>query len=322
MWVNREVNIPDALVTAQHDGNLVVFAGAGISMGPPSSLPDFESLAIDIAGGGIALGQHEPLDRFLGRVQSRGTDIQARARMILDNPHSRPKDLHRELCRLFRSAHDFRLITTNFDRHLTEVLREEYHDPPTTYYAPALPLGYSFAGLVYLHGAIEQQRQQLILSDADFGRAYLTDGWATRFLYEVFRTYSVLFVGYSHRDPVISYIARSLLPGSSERFALVSSEDDGQWEYLGIRPIRYPLRRDPDPHAALGEAVSGWVQLRRMGVFDHQHHIRQLVRLPPPVEANEVDYLIAVFQDPVRLRFFVAEATGREWIDWVATGLS
>ena len=38
--------------------------------------------------------------------------------------------------------------------------------------------------------------------------AYFTDGWATRFLTEVFANYTVLFIGYSVNDPV-AYISRT-----------------------------------------------------------------------------------------------------------------
>ena len=44
---------------------------------------------------------------------------------------------------------------------------------------------------------------KLVLTDRDFGLGYLADGWATRFLMEMFREFAVLFVGYSHSDPVI-----------------------------------------------------------------------------------------------------------------------
>ena len=39
MWVNPDVNMPQTLITAQREGSLVVFAGAGVSMGAPSNLP-------------------------------------------------------------------------------------------------------------------------------------------------------------------------------------------------------------------------------------------------------------------------------------------
>ena len=41
----------------------------------------------------------------------------------------------------------------------------------------------------------------MVLTDKDFGRAYLTEGWARRFIQDLFLKFTVLFVGYSHNDP-------------------------------------------------------------------------------------------------------------------------
>jgi hypothetical protein len=49
-----------------------------------------------------------------------------------------------------------------------------------------------------LHGAVERERSHLIVTDRDFGQAYLADAWATPFLMTMFEAYVVLFVGYSH----------------------------------------------------------------------------------------------------------------------------
>lgn len=38
------IDIPDELLEAQEEGKLVIFAGAGVSMGDPSNLPDFKGL--------------------------------------------------------------------------------------------------------------------------------------------------------------------------------------------------------------------------------------------------------------------------------------
>ena len=65
-----EINFPKSLLNALRDGELVVFAGAGVSMGPPACLPSFAALAGIIAQGtGQALQDGEPTDRFLGRLQ-------------------------------------------------------------------------------------------------------------------------------------------------------------------------------------------------------------------------------------------------------------
>lgn len=53
MWINRDVDLPQALVAAQREGRLVIFAGAGVSMGPPANLPSLKDLAVQIAGGAL-----------------------------------------------------------------------------------------------------------------------------------------------------------------------------------------------------------------------------------------------------------------------------
>ncbi len=65
--------------------------------------------------------------------------------------------------------------------------------------------------MVYLHGRLDQEHHRLIVTDEDFGKAYLTDAWAARFLDRMFGEYPVLFfVGYSHNDTIMKYLARGL----------------------------------------------------------------------------------------------------------------
>lgn len=82
-------------------------------------------------------------------------------------------------------------------------------------YAPYLPVPRAtWQGIVHLHGgcgdANDGNHDNLTFTAADFGRAYLTEGWAARFLTELFlRTRAILFVGYSVSDPVIKYIVEA-----------------------------------------------------------------------------------------------------------------
>ena len=70
------VDFPDPLLNALRDGRLVVFAGAGVSMGPPANLPGFHELARQIAEGtGLTIEKDEPEDRFLGQLKAAGTDV-------------------------------------------------------------------------------------------------------------------------------------------------------------------------------------------------------------------------------------------------------
>ena len=313
MWINREVNIPESLISAQREGRLVVFAGAGISMGSPSNLPSFAGLAERIAAGALPRGRDEPLDRYLGRLERNGTNIDARARAIIGDPDSKPRRLHREILELFGSADAVRVVTTNFDSHLTTAAREAYGDAVGLYYAPALPLGNEFKGIVYLHGSIERP-EPLVLSDRSFGRAYLTDWWATRMLTEVFRSFVVLFVGYSHSDVVMQYLARSVV--AEARFSMTVGDQDEHWEYLGIEPVHFPLRPDPEPFSALEDALQAWTTVARMGVFDHERRIADIVQSPPPLDVENADYIEAAVREPVRLRLFVKHARMIEWLRW------
>ena len=82
MWVNPDVNMPQTLITAQREGSLVVFAGAGVSMGNPSNLPGYDELADAIATGSVTRQPQEPSDRFLGRAEQQGVDVQGSCRHV------------------------------------------------------------------------------------------------------------------------------------------------------------------------------------------------------------------------------------------------
>jgi hypothetical protein len=315
MWINQDVDLPQELVTAQRDGHLVIFAGAGVSMGPPSNLPAFDALATDIAERVTARKDGESLDAFLGRVEQHGVNVQTRARALIDLPTSTPRALHHLIVNLFKAEDAVRLVTTNFDRHFTAAVRAKYANAEV-FTAPALPLGRECSGLIYLHGAVEKPRSHLVLTDGDFGRAYLADGWATRFLMEMFREFSVLFVGYSHQDPVMRYLARSFVGGTS-RFALTEPRLDDHWRNLAITPVHFPLRPEPNRYSAIDDALESWSKKARMGAFDHQVQISQVVDAPPPLDPETADYLRLVLASRVTLSFFTAAATRVEWFTWV-----
>jgi SIR2-like domain len=62
---------------------------------------------------------------------------------------------------------------------------------------------------VHLHGRIgehDPDHRDLVLTTRDFGNAYLRHGWAARFVVEMFREFTVLFIGYSLSDPVMRYL--------------------------------------------------------------------------------------------------------------------
>ena len=229
-------------------------------------------------------------------------------------PNSEPRALHGHIVDLFASDSQLRIVTTNFDRHFTTVATRKY-PRRDVFVGPALPLGSDFSGIVYLHGAVDNPRSHLVLTDRDFGRAYLADGWATRFLVDMFRAYTVLFIGYSHEDPVMKYLARSFI-GGVKRFALTLHDKADHWANLGITPVRFNLRPDPDRYGGIDDGIRQWVVRANMGAFDHKASIERLAANPPPIDPEEIDYLRSVFDDPVNLKFFVDTAERPEWLSW------
>ncbi|MYG80951.1 MAG: hypothetical protein F4187_03890, partial [Gemmatimonadetes bacterium] len=207
LMTSSPIRFPERLRDALRDGRLVVFAGAGVSMGKPASLPDFSTLADSIAADtGVDRRNQESDDAFLGRLHHQGVQVhEIAARQLQTNRCGEtpaPTDLHRDLLRLYPNSGAVRIVTTNFDRLFDTAAQAVFPGTPELFRAPALPLGRSFNGIVHVHGRLDRPHE-LVLTDADFGRAYLIDGWARRFLVELFRSFTVMFVGYSHDDTVM-----------------------------------------------------------------------------------------------------------------------
>lgn len=318
MWVTPLVELPDELLAAQRERKLVVFVGAGASMAPPSNLPNFEKLTLQIVAESSApIEDRKDYDFWLGELERRGIEVHRRVQAITGNDHSTPTVLHYAIANLFESATDVRVVTTNYDRHLSTVLRERFNGAVEEFRAPALPLGWDFNGLVYLHGSVTQRPNQLVVTDRDFGRAYLVDAWAARFLEAMFHhDYVVLFVGYSHDDTVMNYLSRGLR-GPGHRYAFTKEEQATRWQQREIRPIVYPA--EGDDHSAIPDALSRWAHLAGMGLLDHQQRVAELLSGDGPLDPPADSYLRACIADPQRVGFFCDAATDLRWVAWVET---
>ena len=310
------IDFPDSLLNALRDGSLVVFAGAGVSMGEPASLPDFKALAKAVARGtGQDLDEGESEDRFLGRLDDQGKSVHEIAAQTLIGGHPQPTQLHTDLLRLYPANQPVRLVTTNFDMLFEQAAEEVFGSKPEIFGAPALPLGSDFNGIVHLHGAVDRA-VGMVLTDRDFGRAYLAEGWALRFVLDLFSSYTVLFVGYSHSDVVMTYLARGLTPAKGQRFALTNDPDDDSWKTLGIEPVVY-TSSSPDDHLELYKGVNGLANHISRGILDWQREIREIANGPPPLDEEPMGIIQDSLSDPVRTRFFTETASHPEWIDWL-----
>jgi hypothetical protein len=307
------VDVPEELLAAARTGRMVIFVGAGASRDAPSNLPDFKQLTSNIATESaipFEPGELDWPDRLLGRIAHADVDVHSRVRSHIDVPESVPNALHAAIVALALATKAPRIVTTNYDSHLRTELQEA-GQPWPEYTAPALPMGDDFEGLVYLHGSLRQESRHLVVTDADFGRAYLRDAWAARFLERMFANYTVLFVGYSHGDIVMQYLARSLGPRSN-RFVMTRTPDASDWRRLGIHPVGYST------HESLPEAIGRWARLLSMRLLDHRQRIGQLVSAPPSEVPEEKSYLVSVFEREETVRIFTDLARGAEWLAWTA----
>ncbi|MDM5155294.1 DUF4020 domain-containing protein [Bacillus sp. DX1.1] len=315
MWITSEVEIPDELFDNLEQGKLVLFVGAGVSMKGKSNLPNFDDLVDEIAEAVYVEKREitEPHDYYLGKV-AKTKDVHQVAQDLVDLKNSKPNPLHYAIPRLFSNDIDVRIVTTNFDQHFTTVIGEMDRDI-NIYYAPALPTGRAFKGLAYIHGNVEQEKENLILTDGDFGRAYLTEGWARRFLVDLFSNYTVLFIGYSHNDPVMKYLATGL-PPSTRRYAFVAQgENTYHWEHLGVRPIVYPNKMNN--HQSLVKAVKRWAELMGDNYITKRMRIRDIVTVPPSVEQEQLSYIKQSVKKIETLRYFIEFAADYEWVEWL-----
>lgn len=317
----RNANIPDELHSALTAGELVLFVGAGASRAQPSSLPDFKTLARDIVSAAQAGDQIRDVDQklkqpdtLLGELDDRGVAVHALVTEQLAPPGSVPNALHHAVVRLAAASPAIRIVTTNYDRHLSTAAVEAGHEIQE-YLAPALPMGDDFDGIVYLHGSLNQEPRRLVLTDRDFGRAYLGDAWAARFLERMYAKYTVLFIGYSHGDVVLRYLARGLRERDG-RYVLTHAPASSDWRPLGLHAIGY--EPSDDQHSELPRIVDRWADLASMGLLDHRQRTRELLDAASPSDVpEEMSYLEGTVADPDRLRFFAEFARGRTWLDWV-----
>lgn len=284
-------DVPEALLRAHEDGNVVFFCGAGISR--TAQLPDFgglvervyaalrdtpsetEELAIEGSRFDAALGLLE--DRILNgrqRVRLAIRDVLQPGLAI-----SATSATHQALVALGsdRRSGKLRLVTTNFDRLFEACL------PPSAprHTAPLLPLPKRsrWSGLVYLHGRLpdgptDDGLDELVVTSADFGRAYLTERWASRFVTELFRAFTVCFIGYSIEDPVVRYMVdalaadRSRGEGIGVAYAFAASKprnrsaDEAAWLARGVLPILY---KETPRHQSLHRTIQEWSKIHASG---------------------------------------------------------
>lgn len=308
------VNLPGRLIDAHRDGRLVLFVGAGASMAPPTCLPNFVDLVKRIAS---ATEQKCPEfvrqapDRALGLLDAKaGVDVHQLIRDEI-NQSRKPSEVHEQLSRLALSAPQPRIVTTNYDRHLSDCLarRSSIGTDLEEFSAPALPQGDDFTGIVYLHGSASGPAKRLVATDTDFSDAYIRRRWASDFLLQMFEAFTVLFVGYSMDDVLMRYLSLGPL-SSSNRFALVSTEKPELTSRSGISQIVY------GDYGHLPDLLSEWNDEIGLSLHDHRTRVRDIVQGDPPLDETASAYMRETFARPERRRFFTRFARRPGWLLW------
>ena len=125
MFITDGVDLPEEIIEAHAKGQLVFFVGAGASMDDPSGLPSFAKLARDLAlAARVPYDEKMAIDLFLGSMPS-DFDVHAHAHRLTSPKGSAPNPTHKALARVASSIAPARLVTTNFDDHLSAAMLTE-----------------------------------------------------------------------------------------------------------------------------------------------------------------------------------------------------
>jgi NAD-dependent SIR2 family protein deacetylase len=224
-------NIPEALLNAHADGKVVFFCGAGVSL--DAGYPLFRELT-EILRDSCPIKHsndvHEAIQQgefefALSIIQKRlGNNAIKLRRDTFRTLSKRPLTLenHRAILRLSLTKDKAcRLITTNFDRLFIKASKGVGAINIDS--APKLPIPKPerWNSVLHLHGLLPEKLSDtelgnLILTSADFGEAYVTDSYCSRFVVELLRHFVVVFIGYSLNDRIMRYLIDAI--SFSEKF--------------------------------------------------------------------------------------------------------
>ena len=301
-------DIPERLLQAHEDGRVVFFCGAGTSY--PAGLPGFSGLVKSLYAG---LGEEpngvekaaiaaQQFDTAVGQLEGRIVGGRQTVRRQLaktltpDMKAQNATATQEALLTLAKQREGrYRLITTNFDRLFEEVIEAKMLSV-ATYEAPLLPVPKNrWDGLVYLHGLLAEDitagnLDRMVISSGDFGLAYLTERWAARFVSELFRNFTICFVGYSINDPVLRYMMdalaadRLLGESSPEMFAFGGTKKGqeeiraNEWRAKNVTPILYS---EIENHSMLHKTLRSWADVYRDGVLGKERIVMQYASTIP-----------------------------------------
>lgn len=313
MQINK-IEFPKEIVEAIRDNNLVIFAGAGVSMGEPTNLPSFNKLSEQISNlTNIKKNEDEAEEQYLGRVKNCGHNVEQTVCEMLNHENLSPNNYHKILLELF-NYNNIKIVTTNYDLMLEKIL-EEKNNNIDVYSYPALPYGDKINGIIHLHGSVLNY-EDIVLTDSDFGKAYMYYGNATNFLKQLFDSnYIVLFVGYSYSDIVLKYFTRSLpVVSNKKRFIFANESQSEEFTSVGLTPIIYEDGNYNQLYSSL--SILSKIINRDENIW--RARISEIAELSPNKLNSEFNYEVKQILNNIYYhnKFFVL-IKGRKWAEYL-----
>ena len=309
-------SIPDELLWQRDEGKVVFFCGAGVSRAF-AGLPDFFGLAekvvkklgvekdgptnkliqaaktIDETTGISGLVSADRIFGLMEREFEPSEIEEAVAKALKPKKNSNLK-AHKILLDL-ATTQDGRvqLVTTNFDR-----LFEKCRSKLKIWQPPKLPdpsRVEDVNGIVYLHGLATKnyngaEGDGFVLSTSQFGRAYLAEGWATKFIREILHRYTIVFIGYSADDPPVQYLLEALYKMKAENnkiYTFQSSDNQdaiNRWHDKGVKTLPYT---PGNGHLALWNTLEAWAERAQNPDAWYERAIEKAQQGPEALQAFE-----------------------------------
>jgi hypothetical protein len=267
-FLENGADIPDELIHAVNEGTAIFLCGAGVSL--RANLPDFKTLTERIY---TRLGEtwaNEPAernavdakqyDRALRALEKRTHFPKTASRVrnavaeLLGAPSCALPD-HLSIVQLSRDADGRpKLLTTNFDTLFERAAAAGGFTDVPSHAGKSIPKpgGERDYGILHIHGrnadaSLGLTQSDLILTSADFGDAYLRDGWASQYIEDRMRLGTLVLVGYQAEDAAMRLLLETL-DADRDRFRdlkniyaieRVAVDSAALWKAKGITPIEF-----------------------------------------------------------------------------------
>ena len=232
-FLSEGSDIPDAVIRAALSGDLTFLCGAGVSVS--SDLPLFQGLTKLVYQDLGETPENEPSERIAVARQEFDRALRSLEKRTHrpENPTSRVRDAvarhlkapigiefprHQLLLKISKdSTGRPRILTTNFDTLFERAASTLAIGQLPSHAGKSLPKpgGPRDFGILHLHGRIADpdlglDDTDLVLTSADFGDAYLRDGWASRYTEDRMRLGTLVLVGYAAEDAAFRLLLETL----------------------------------------------------------------------------------------------------------------